>query len=149
MKYGLPPYDEESTIKNIIATTELPKHRIKLILDTFALELTTPQSVFHKNTDKINEDLHSIGIGWVINVLGDYKDVEKAPTQQTKPSQRPLRPPRREQGLSDTTITSTSTNAPSTEISTYPQKQSQSQSLSVTSVTVSRSGKRLKNNLTQ
>lgn len=97
MKYGLPPYDEESTIKNIIATTELPKHRIKLILDTFALELTTPQSVFHKNTDKINEDLHSIGIGWVINVLGDYdagkgtNATNKALTETPAPSKKRAR----------------------------------------------------------
>ena len=88
MKYGLPPYEEENTIKNIIATTELPKHRIKLILDTFALELTTPQSVFHKHTSYINEDLHSIGIGWVINTLGDYD-----PSKGTNPTHKALTEP--------------------------------------------------------
>lgn len=72
MKYGLPPYDSEHTMKVIVSTTKVPKHKVKQIIDAFTEELTTPQSIFHQETSKLNDDLHAIGIGWVVDALGNF-----------------------------------------------------------------------------
>lgn len=92
MKFGLPPYTEEHTLKNIISETKAPKHRIRQVIDAFSQELRTPQGTFHKHTQTIQEDLHSIGIGWVSAVLGEYdphKPTVRPQKALTEPLQRP------------------------------------------------------------
>lgn len=91
MKYGLPPYEEENTLKSIITATNAPKHRVRQVLEAFTQELTTPQSAFHYQTSIIHEDLHTIGIGWVVNTLGTYDStmpVNRPQKALTEPIQR-------------------------------------------------------------
>lgn len=91
MKYGLPPYEEEYTVKSIISLTKVPKHKIKLIVDAFSAELTTPQSTFHKHVHSIQDDVYSMGIGWVADALGDY-DESHAPNRPSRALTEPVEP---------------------------------------------------------
>ena len=101
MKYGLPPYDTEHTVKSIVSGTKIPKHRIKQVIDAFSEELTTKQSVFHYEATKIADDLHAIGIGWVGTALGVYDETKpmkrvnsilNTPLKPTEPRRTPSMP---------------------------------------------------------
>lgn len=111
MKYGLAPYSDEHTLKSIIAETKIPKHRVRQVLEAFSQELRTPQSIFHKHTSLIHEDLHSIGIGWVTKTLGEYNS--KMPP--VRPQQALTQPIQRSKTRSRPTMPSGVSNAPRTE----------------------------------
>lgn len=74
-KFGIPPYVEEDTIKNIVIFSGIPKHKVNRIIAAYSAAMTQQNGAFHKVMWKLGYDeAESIGLGWLYNKLGPYQE---------------------------------------------------------------------------
>lgn len=72
-RFGLVPYMENQTLKDIVIHTGIPKHKVTRILTAFSAEMTRKNSPFHELINSISVDeTESMGIGWVHKSLGTF-----------------------------------------------------------------------------
>lgn len=72
-KFGLQPYLEEQTLKDIALTTGVQKHKVTKIINLFSREMSTPHGVFHQLISRMDiDDVEAIGMGAVLSALGTY-----------------------------------------------------------------------------
>lgn len=72
-RFGLIPYENPQTIKDIILHTGVPKHKVSRIMIGFSAEMTRVNSPFHELISTMSYDeLDSMGIGWVHATLGEF-----------------------------------------------------------------------------
>lgn len=72
-RFGLPPYESEHTIKEIVVQTGVPKHKVNRILAAYSKEMVTPNSYFHALIDRIGEEeVEAMGLLWVLSSLGTF-----------------------------------------------------------------------------
>lgn len=72
-KFGLPPFGEEQTLKDICQDTKIPRHKVNKILIAFSQEMAHKGGPFHSLVAQTPiEDLDSMGMGWIINLLGPW-----------------------------------------------------------------------------
>lgn len=73
-KFGLKPYTEEVSLQEISKNTHLTKYKVNQIISAFTAEMSSRGSCFHKVVISLPEDeIEALGMGWVITVLGKYK----------------------------------------------------------------------------
>lgn len=73
-RFGLLPYGEEATIKEIIAHTGIPKHRVNRVLSAYAAQMTTKSGFFHQILSTRGfDEVEGMGIGWVSSLLGKFE----------------------------------------------------------------------------
>jgi RNA polymerase sigma factor (sigma-70 family) len=73
-KFGLPPYDKESSAREISRVMGIHREKIARVLNAFQAEILTPGGALHgiiKNIDY--EDMANLGLGWLCDSLGDWK----------------------------------------------------------------------------
>lgn len=82
-RYGLPPH-EETSAREIARQLGMQRDRVSRIVTAFQQEMVRPGGTFHLIVRNMNpDDLHDIGLGWTLNVLGEW------PADQTHPTPPP------------------------------------------------------------
>ena len=72
-RFGLEPYGDVSTLKQIAHDTGLSQNKVSSILSAFQKVMVTPNGAFHRIVSSLNEDeLEALNLGWVSSSLGKY-----------------------------------------------------------------------------
>ncbi len=72
-RYGLPPYEEESSARAIARTMGVHRERVSKVLAAFTGEMTLPGGSFHKIVAELSyDDLDALGLTWLTETLGDW-----------------------------------------------------------------------------
>lgn len=72
-KYGLSPYDQESSAREIARIMGIHRERVSRVLSAFAEEMTRKGGVFHQVVSVIPpDDLFDLGLGWITRTLGPW-----------------------------------------------------------------------------
>lgn len=73
-RFGLAPYQDEQTVREIARAMSLTSTQVNLVVEAFQSEMSTPGGAFHKVCAAMDEDeLADYGLGWVMGALGAYK----------------------------------------------------------------------------
>lgn len=73
LRFGLPPNPQEKSVRDISTITGVSRARITKIVNAFAQEMSTQGGVFHRHLQKYPvEDLLSVELGWVLDILGPW-----------------------------------------------------------------------------
>lgn len=76
-RFGLHPHEEEASAREISRIMGIHRERVTRVLSAFMAEISRKGGVFHEIVSHISEDdLISIGLGWVINSLGPWDPQE-------------------------------------------------------------------------
>lgn len=76
--FGMQPYDEPQTQKEIIANTALPPRFVKSVITTFQTYMPQQGGVFHKLVLALEpDDIESLELTWLIPLLGDWPKNKK------------------------------------------------------------------------
>jgi hypothetical protein len=74
-RYGLTPYEEESSAREISRVMNIHRERVSRILSAFADEMKTPNGSFHRVVSVLSaDDLQELGIPWVSSILGVWHE---------------------------------------------------------------------------
>lgn len=72
-RYGLPPYSEESSAREIARVMNIHRERVSRVLTAFTEEMTIKGGMFHKVLSRYEtEDMLSVGLGWIVEALGPW-----------------------------------------------------------------------------
>lgn len=72
-KYGLPPYKEEQTAKDISDETKITKYKVGHVLSTFATEMTRKGGLFHYYISITPYmELEAMNMQWIVPLVGDW-----------------------------------------------------------------------------
>lgn len=73
-RYGLSPFSGEGSAREISRIMGIHRERVSRVLLVFAEEMTRRGGVFHQVVSKIPaEDLLDLGLGWIVDTLGDWE----------------------------------------------------------------------------
>jgi hypothetical protein len=76
--FGMHPYDEPQTQKEIIANTALPPRFVKSVITTFQTYMPQQGGVFHQLVLALEpDDIESLELTWLIPLLGDWPKNKK------------------------------------------------------------------------
>lgn len=80
-KFGLPPYHDEIPLAGIAKNTNVSKYKVNQVITAFSQEMASQGSLFHKTVTELPMDeIESLGLGWVIRIVGEYKKPKIAKT---------------------------------------------------------------------
>lgn len=72
-RYGLAPYEGESSAREISRIMGVHRERVTRVLGAFQEEMSRPGGAFHEVIAAIGEDdLIALGLGWAVRTLGRY-----------------------------------------------------------------------------
>lgn len=72
-RFGLTPYEDEQTIKDIVVGSGIPKYKVNRILGAYSSEMTVKNGHFHELISRMSaDDIESINMGWVLSTLGQF-----------------------------------------------------------------------------
>lgn len=84
-RFGLPPHDEEESVRSISRSTGVHRERITRVLNAFTAEMTRKGGYFHEAVASLSEDdLHAIGLGWLIASLGPWQAAKQSSPRNLK-----------------------------------------------------------------
>lgn len=72
-RYGLPPYDEESSAREIAREVGVHREKVSKVLAAFSEEMRRKGGAFHQVVDiRGSETLEASGLGWLVKTLGTW-----------------------------------------------------------------------------
>jgi len=78
--FGMQPYDQPQTQKEIIANTALPPRFVKSVITTFQTYMPVKGGVFHQLILAMEpDDIESLELTWLIPLLGEWPQNKKHP----------------------------------------------------------------------
>lgn len=79
--FGMSPYDEPQTQKEIITNTALPPRFVKAVISSFSMYMPLKGGVFHKLIIVTDADIiESLELTWLVPILGEWPSNQKEPT---------------------------------------------------------------------
>lgn len=78
--FGMTPYSENQTQKEIVKQTGYPVRFVKLVILEFQTYMPVKGGIFHLLiTDTSYEVIESLGLSWIVPLLGDYPEGKQPP----------------------------------------------------------------------
>jgi RNA polymerase sigma factor (sigma-70 family) len=72
-KYGLAPYAEEQSLRDICTETKIPRHKVNKVLQAFTASMSTPGSPFHSLISRMDiDEIEALELMWLQRLLGPW-----------------------------------------------------------------------------